>query len=444
MTEQIHDKLCDFLLRADGQEDVCFAIYRSIDGAARSTALLVEMVEPDVGDREIHGNASFHSTFVRRAIDRAGQLKGGIALLHSHPRGRGWQAMSTDDVAAESGHAAVILAATGFPLVGLTVARDRSWSARFWPREHDYSFRRQDCDLVRVAGCRLQVSLHPSRATTVTEAQRRTVSFWGPVAQANLTSIRIGIVGLGSVGSIVAETLVRMGCTKLVYVDHDIIERHNLDRTLGASTADVGSKKVDVAVRQSKIGATAASLEVISLDARLTNGRLPPELLDCDVLFSCVDRPLPRHVLNRLSYSTAVPVIDGGILVRFRPKDGAFLGANWAVHTAGPGRPCLLCRGAYNLESVSLEETGLLDDAQYIEGLPDDNPHKRRENIFPLSAAVASFEVLQLVAMVSNLMNLCDLEQQRYSYYPGVVRIEAIGACRPDCPFPALAAPPAV
>jgi molybdopterin-synthase adenylyltransferase len=439
MTDQLHDELCGFLLRPDGQEDVCFAIYRPLEGAARWTALLIEMVKPEESDREVHGNASFGSLFVRRAIERARQLQGGIALLHSHPLGRGWQPMSRDDIAAESGHAAVVLAATGFPLVGLTVARDRNWSARVWWREPDYSFRRNDCQLVRVAGRRTSVTLHPETERTATKAQTRTVSFWGDAAHARITGIRIGIVGLGSVGSVVAETLVRMGCWRLVYLDHDIVKEHNLDRTLGANVTDVGTRKVDVAARQAKLGATAASLEVTPVASRLTNATIPLELLDCDVIFSCVDRPLPRHVLNRLSYSAAVPVIDGGILVRFRPGQGTFLGANWAVHTVGPGRPCLLCRGAYDLESVSLEETGLLDDPRYIEGLPDDSPLKRRENIFPLSAAVAAFEVLQLVAMVSNLMDLADLQQQRYSYYPGVVRIETLEACGPDCPFPALA-----
>lgn len=437
-TERLHNELCDFLLRPDGQEDVCFAIYRPIIGAARYTALLIEMVRPEAGDRDVHGNAAFHSAFVRRAIARARRLKGGVVLLHSHPRGRGWQGMSPDDIAAESGHAAVIQASTDLPLVGLTLAGDRNWSARFWCREPDHSFTCHDCELVRVVGRHLRVSLHPSRAAIATAAQRRTVSFWGPIAQANLTSIRIGIVGLGSVGSIVGETLARMGCTRLVYVDHDRVEEHNLDRTLGASGEDVGSLKVDVASRQAKLAATASSVELTTIADRLTNGAVPAELMDCDVVFSCVDRPLPRHVLNRLSYSAAVPVVDGGILVRFRSRDRAFLGANWSVHTVGPGRPCLLCRGAYDLESVSLEETGLLDDPHYVQGLPDDSPLKRRENIFPLSAAVASFEVLQLVAMVSGLMDLPDLEQQRYSYYPGVIRIEKMDGCRPDCPFPAL------
>src|SRR5438128_10488435 len=101
-----------------------------------------------------------------------------------------------------------------------------------------------------------------------------------------------------------------------------------------------------------------------------------------------------HNIINSDTYGIQVPVLDWGILVRFREKTRTFLGANWAVHTVAPGRPCLLCRGAYDLDWVSLEQTGLLDDPSYIAGLPDDSPLKRRENIFPLSAAVASFAVV--------------------------------------------------
>ena len=54
-------------------------------------------------------------------------------MLHSH-LGPGWQDVSEDDVVAERGRAALALAGTELPLVGLTLGTDGAWSARFWPR----------------------------------------------------------------------------------------------------------------------------------------------------------------------------------------------------------------------------------------------------------------------------------------------------------------------
>ena len=72
----------------------------------------------------MHGNASFEPGFLERAMSEAAAAGAGLALLHSHPLGRGSQGLSRDDIAAEQGNAGAVFGATGLPCVGLTLAGD--------------------------------------------------------------------------------------------------------------------------------------------------------------------------------------------------------------------------------------------------------------------------------------------------------------------------------
>jgi len=44
--------------------------------------------------------------------------------------------MSRDDIDTESSHAAAVYGATRLPFLGLTIAGDGAWSARFWARQN--------------------------------------------------------------------------------------------------------------------------------------------------------------------------------------------------------------------------------------------------------------------------------------------------------------------
>ena len=320
------------------QEDLCFALWRPSTGSRRKTALVYELLLPQDGERLLHGNASFEPWYFARAIGRAVTDQVGLAFMHSHP-GTGWQGMSQSDVEAERDVLAYPAVATGLPLLGLTMGSDGYWSARFWEKGEGVMGRRA-CAKARVVGpdtyqLHFDDKLTPPPGRR--EVLRRTYDTWGSRAQGDLSRLRVGIVGLGSVGSIVAEAIARIGVANITLIDPDRVEEHNLDRLLHATESDIGRFKVELAGREIRRRSTSEDVKVVTCPRSVHDRRAYEAAIDCDILFSCVDRPVARDVLNYIAYAHLVPVIDGGVEVQ--TLNNYLHSAHWRAHLIGSAPP---------------------------------------------------------------------------------------------------------
>ncbi len=106
--------------------------------------------------------------------------------------------------------------------------------------------------------------------------------------RAELAGTRVGIIGLGGLGSNAAVMLLRSGVRRMVLADFDVVELSNLDRQ-AYFLDQVGRPKTE---------ALAETLLRIDRDAELTfiSERVDPEMLlarfgDLDLLIEAVDRP---------------------------------------------------------------------------------------------------------------------------------------------------------
>lgn len=432
MTASLHSDLIRHLVRNDGEEDLIFALWTPSKGDKRRTALVHTLVFPAKGDRQRHGNASFNRQYFERVCLLAMETESGICFMHSHPL-PGWQGMSDDDVIAENKLMGAVSAITGLPLVGMTTGSDGTLSARFWVDIDGKSYQRKWCSSVRVVGKTLSTSFNNDLIPIpeFNEMFRRTITVWGEQNHANLARLKIGIVGLGSVGGAVAISLARSGFTRLTFIDHDKIQRHNLDRLDYATKNHLGLLKVDIAKQRALEVATASKLFIDAIPCSVAEESGYRAALGCDVLFSCVDRPRPRSILNHFAYAHLIPVIDGGINVRF--KNGTFSGVDWQLQTAGPEHVCLECVGAFSWNDVSTEIEGNLDNPSYISGLPENHHFRRNENVYTFSQNLASLEVMQLIELATNCGGHGDFGVQRFRYSPGILEADIERVCRPTC-----------
>src|SRR5690606_634664 len=126
------------------------------------------------------------------------------------------------DIVAETRISPAVMGATGLPLLGLTLGTDGSWSARFWLKDTNQKrkYDRSWCETVRVIGKKLSLTYNDNMLPPMFDIgkQLRTISAWGSKNQEDLSRLRVGIVGLGSVGSIVAEILARTGIANFTLI----------------------------------------------------------------------------------------------------------------------------------------------------------------------------------------------------------------------------------
>jgi proteasome lid subunit RPN8/RPN11 len=166
--------------------------------------------------------------------------------------------------------------------------------------------------LIESVGTSLGFSADQSSARF--EPHNRQILAFGEEGQKIIRSLRIGIVGLGGTGSIVAHELAHLGAFDVTLIDPDLVETSNLNRLLGATPDDVGMAKVEVAKRS--ILAISRGAQVRALNADVMDEATARTLLACSIVFCCTDSHGSRAILNQICYQYFIPVIDIGVSLR--------------------------------------------------------------------------------------------------------------------------------
>lgn len=132
----------------------------------------------------------------------------------------------------------------------------------------------------------------------------------GQAGQERICASRVLIVGLGALGTVLAELLARAGVGTMLLVDRDIVELSNLQRqTLFDESDAAGSvpKAVAAAQRLRRINSSAAIEPlVMHLDAtNLDDVALRPHR--CDLILDGTDNIATRYLLNDFAIRHAIP-----------------------------------------------------------------------------------------------------------------------------------------
>lgn len=144
------------------------------------------------------------------------------------------------------------------------------------------------------------------------------------IHESNIANYKVGVVGAGGLGSILAENLVRLGVKKLTIIDDDIVERSNLNRLQGCSKHDLYEYKVKVIKRN--IEDITDQVECHAITANLSSQNAIASLSSCDLIISCVDNDVARYEVNRLATQYMIPFFDVATSVSVKNGEPNYLG----------------------------------------------------------------------------------------------------------------------
>ena len=179
--------------------------------------------------------------------------------------------------------------------------------------------------------------------------------------------------------------------------------------------------------------ATADNIQITALPHSVQNQAAYASALDCDLIFSCVDRPVPRDTLNYISHAHLIPVIDGGVAVETDRKNDRLASAHWRAHIITPYHQCLRCNGQYNSSMVVMELDGSLEDPSYINNLTP-GEIVGNQNVFPFSLAVAGSEINLMLRYLLAADWWPLVQQQDYDFISAESRT-INRECHPNCSF---------
>lgn len=261
----------------------------------------------------------------------------------------------------------------------------------------------------------------------LSERYDRNIRLFGEEGQQKLRDTTVALIGVGGLGSPVAQHLALLGVGNITLIDDEELDESNRNRFIGARHDDPvpGSPKVKLAERLTH--EIDPEIKVTALKVGLVTTEAFEAIKEADWVFGCFDDDGPRFILNELCAAYAKPYID---LASDVAKTGEYGGR---ICVAKNGDGCLFCLDQLDSEDVrrylSTEEERATEAATY--GIPHSALGETGPSVSPVNGVVASLAVTEFMLAVTGMA-----EPRRLINYTGhLPRLTTAKAPTTDCHY---------
>lgn len=381
--------------------------------------------------------------FVTRQVLRARDERLVYLAVHNHG-GKDRVAFSvTDNRSHERSYPALLQIVKGMQVGALVFAQNAVAGDIWWPDGG-----RAVLEGATVVGPCRQLLAPQSRNHNLRPDSRydRQVRLFGDRGQDILAKAKVAIIGLGGIGSLIAEFMGRLGVGEFVIIDPDRAEWTNLPRLIGARRLDVAPRwlaesapwlgplanalsrpKTSLAKRNIRRANRKAAVRTVASD--IVEPDVASQLIDCDFIFLAADTESARNVFNAAVHQYLIPGVQVGAKVT-PDSAGNIADVHAVTRLVTPESGCLQCNGFIN--AAKLQDESISEEEQRAQRYVEDDDVVA-PSVITLNASAAAQAANDFLFYMTGLASpQASLDYMRFRPAPRQVwRDEP--ARRPDC-----------
>lgn len=353
----------------------------------------------------VPGNSGYRALsadFVARVSNFCSIHKLSYFAVHNHG-GRDSVAFSPVDFESHKrGYPALLDILEGDP-VGALVFAENAVAGEIWTPTGVYQL-----SSLTVVGINHE-RLYPNRKRSAyipDETYNRQSLLFGARGQEILQGCKVGIIGMGGVGSLVSEWLARLGVGEIVAIDYDRADVSNNSRLIGATRWDaiavllqskrafiraIGERlrRLKVAIGRRVAKVANPRVRYLPIPGDIVDESVALELRDCDFIFLCADSMQSRLVFNAIVHQYLIPGVQIGAKVTVDDKTGDLSDVFCVSRPVYPdvNGGCLWCNQL--ISPTKLQEEAIPEEQRMRQRYVDD-PLVRAPAVITLNALAAS------------------------------------------------------
>ncbi|HHU52473.1 MAG TPA: thiazole biosynthesis adenylyltransferase ThiF [Clostridiaceae bacterium] len=207
------------------------------------------------------------------------------------------------------------------------------------------------------------------------ERYKRQMTFeqLGEAGQEKLLNSRVCIIGVGALGSIIANDLCRAGVGFIRFIDRDFVEKINLQRQILFTEKDAAEGLPKAEAAHQKLLQANSEIELESIISDVNSSNIEDYIKDADLVIDGTDNFETRFLINEACHKHCISWIYGGVIA----------GGGATMNFLNDGGPCFRC---------------------FLPDMPDPGSYPTCSTvgvINPITGIIASYEVAEAMKILT-------------------------------------------